>query len=416
MRSMRLWQVVILSASLALLLVNGNGASTTQAAAGIAHGWTQVARPGFGNPANESISALEVYNGQLYAGTINWSSGASVWRSSNGVKWDLVAAPGQISSANNPAITDMIVFQNRLYVATAWSSLPSASYQIWRYDGAKWENVIGSTAYPVNGFAGFEVFNNVLYVGTFKTWDANQGADIMRSTTGNPGSWTNVMTNGNGNAKSYSITSLKVFNGFIYAALGNDVKGVQVVRSSDGLAWTTVVGDGFGGSCESPAGAKILCNWDAGGLSVFNGALYLGARNEIPYQFNTPSSKGGVLYRTTNGTTWTAVTVDGFGSATNTKIEGTVTYNGVLYALTFNASVWETPSTGLQILASTDGVNFVRVNSGLGGKYNTNSLWTSAQAVFGDRLFIGTSNKQAGHGGELYMNVDNQVFLPSALR
>lgn len=414
MISKRLWLVVVLSACLALGLVNGSGAIPAQAAASIPRGWAHVIFPGFGLPTNVSISSLAVYNNQLYAGTINWTYGGGIWRTSDGIKWEVVAAPGTISTVNNPAIISMFVFNGKLYAGTAWSSQPTASYIVWRYDGANWQQVL-NLGLPVNGFSTFEVFNNELYVGAFKTVESHLGADIYKSPTGDAGSWVPVMTNGNGNANSFSITSLKAFGGFLYAAMGNEVDGVQVLRSNNGTTWTAVVNNGFTGGCGTTV--KVLCNWDAGGFSVFNNNLYLGARNEIPEQWSIPSSQGGVLYRTADGTTWTPVTTNGFGNVQNTKIEGTVTYNNVLYALTFNATAWENPATGLQIWSSADGVNFIPVRAdGLGGKYNTNSLWTNAQAVFNGRLYIGTSNKDPNHGGELYMNVDNQIFLPLAKR
>ena len=55
-------------------------------AAGAPSGWRQSNFSGFGNTANTNISALEVFSGQLYAGTWN-NNGAQVWRSVDGSSW-----------------------------------------------------------------------------------------------------------------------------------------------------------------------------------------------------------------------------------------------------------------------------------------------------------------------------------------
>ena len=57
--------------------------------------WSQVFTNGFGDSNNKAIwtFALVPYNGYLYAGTQNYSTG-EVWRSEDGAAWDQVNTNG----------------------------------------------------------------------------------------------------------------------------------------------------------------------------------------------------------------------------------------------------------------------------------------------------------------------------------
>ena len=390
MRGNRWWPAVILSACLLVLLtvsVSAVPQDTIQP-----HGWARIAQPGFGDPTNSAISALAVYKNALYAGTINYTKGASIWRYASGV-WKQVAVPGLVSTIYNPSITKMLVFNNRLYVGTAWSGTANTefNYQVWRYDGTSWESApVLQTGWPVHGYTAMEVFNNELYVGVFKHPDAASGADIIKSPTGDAGSWVTVMQNGNGDAHAFGITSLKAFNGYLYAVMADQTNGIQVVRSNDGAVWTTIVNNGFGN----------VRNWDPGGLTEYAGYLYLGVRNDNPNNWTTASSQGGELFRlpatTVDGKDWIAVTKNGFGSTHNVKIEGTAAFNGRLYALTYNVEFGDTPASGMEVWSSPDGSpgswELDRAG-GFASANNITSLWTSASAVYDNMLFVGTSNK-----------------------
>src|SRR5688572_6069742 len=63
-------------------------------------GWQQVNSGGFGDPKELEISALEAFNGYLYAGTYNvvdplqLFDGARIFRSPDGITWIPVTQPG----------------------------------------------------------------------------------------------------------------------------------------------------------------------------------------------------------------------------------------------------------------------------------------------------------------------------------
>ena len=56
-------------------------------------GWRWMNQSGFRN-ANNLITALDAFDGQLYASTGNWINGASIYRSINGLDWAPASAAG----------------------------------------------------------------------------------------------------------------------------------------------------------------------------------------------------------------------------------------------------------------------------------------------------------------------------------
>jgi hypothetical protein len=418
MKSIRLFRLGMALASLLILLfVSGLAQGDAPVATQASHGWVRVTK-GFGTPSNSMISALTVdpVTNYLYAGTANWVSGASVWRYKTGGAWQKIAGPtvsgGAISTVNNPAITAMIMFQNNLYVGTAWSALPTGQwhYRVSRWNGTIWETVLES-GYPVHGYTTFEIFQDNLYVGVVGgmlpgNTTPTTGASIWMSASGDANSWAAVPIVDVYNVNSFGITGLKTFTiagtDALFAAVANKVDGVQVWKY-DGTTWTTVINNGFGGGASS---------WDSGGFTVYNNMLYLGVRNDVT---------GGKLYRTSDGAAWIPVTSNGFGRANNVKIEGTIAYEGSLYALTYNISpLTGTVANGMEIWVSVDGINNWTPDKvgGFHSIYNTNSLWTSAQTVYDGYLYIGTSNNQMdanyqlNNGGELWRTANTLIYIP----
>jgi hypothetical protein len=77
-------------------------------------GWRQSNSSGFGSASNTMISALAVFDGQMYATTSNESS-AQVWRTSDGESWT------QFTPSAPFTTTDIYVarsFGNHLYIGT----------------------------------------------------------------------------------------------------------------------------------------------------------------------------------------------------------------------------------------------------------------------------------------------------------
>jgi hypothetical protein len=336
--------------------------------------WQQVNDSGFGDPLTTSVTALEAFHGQLYAGTYNLDAGGQVWRWQTDDQWLPVSEAGFGSGALIPSVVDLIVFQGNLYAGMGWDAAPG---QVWRsQDGTNWQPV------TTNGFGdsdniavtNFVVFKGSLYAGTGTT---NGSPQIWRSSSGDSNSWTQVAPDEPG--LSGNVTGFAVYKNVLYAAVepSSGVDPAQVWRSTNGSDWTIVTADGFGDAN----------NISTGGFAQFGGYLYLGTRNE---------ATGGQLWRTMDGLHWELAVGDGFGNIYNIKVESLLVYNDVLFAATFN---WQ----GLQIWRSADGTHWQQiVADGFDDSNNFSTLWNNATREYQGQIFIGTWN--AVDGGELWVS------------
>jgi hypothetical protein len=101
----------------------GAGAVVYESADPKTQGWTQVSLPGFGNKDNSEIYDLAVFNGSLYASTINLNTGFEVWKTDgvladNKYVWTPVIQKGFGDSWNQYGMS-MTTFKDYLYVGTA---------------------------------------------------------------------------------------------------------------------------------------------------------------------------------------------------------------------------------------------------------------------------------------------------------
>ncbi len=335
-----------------------------------------IVSDGFGNPANFTIEALEVFKGKLYAEATNYEEGATIWRSNNSESWTRVTKPGFDSAygSNNGIVFDMFVFKNHLYAGTGFWENTTTAGQIWRSsNGTTWSLVATDGLEDPNnlGFTTFASFKGMIYAAAL---NGAAGAEIWRSDTGNVGDWQPVVTDGFGGGPAYFIiTSMTTFKGQLYASVEATLgTGAQVWRSANGTDWTQVSQDGFGD----------IDNYQTGASVVFRGQLYVTTRNDVT---------GAQLWRTTNGTTWNQVVGDGFGDVNNIKIESLAVYNGALYAAANN------PVSGVELWRSTDGVNWEQVNAdGFGDPGIGVSLWSNGTTVFHGSLLIGSSGPFGG--------------------
>jgi hypothetical protein len=104
---------------------------------------------------------------------------------------------------------------------------------------------------------------NYLYASTL-----GHQADLWRTSTGEPNSWSNVWTN----ATVSSVRSMEVHNGLLYLALMNDAlehDHIGKIWATDGNAFSPVMEDGFG----NPDNVGIES------LISYNGWLYAGTAN-----------------------------------------------------------------------------------------------------------------------------------------
>jgi hypothetical protein len=361
-------------------------------------GWQQVNSNGFGDPQTGEVTALETFNGYLYAGTHNPVSpgptpifdGGQIFRSLDGVSWNPVTQPGFSIPHDSaaPAILDLTIFNGYLYASTGRGGNPG---QIWRsVNGSSWSPTIsyGFGDEKNVDITALAVYGNKIYAGVT---NSETGAQIWRSSTGDNavGSWTKVAPGAS--MAATSITGFAGFNGALYAALESE-GAAQIWRSSSGdlNTWATIISNGFGDS------NTIF----TGGMAVFAGFLYVGAGN---------SAGGAQLYRTDDGATWDPVTVSGLGAAGNLEVETVFAFDNQIYIGVKNSV------TGMRLWRSPDGTLWERANlDGFGDSHNPGSNSSNASAGFGGHLYMGTSNVL--DGGELWRMQQQYLYLPQLVR
>ena len=343
--------------------------------------WEQVNSNGFGDTQVMEMTALEAFNGFLYAGTHNLIDpaplfdGAQIFRSSDGTTWVPVTQPGFGNSHDiaPPAILDFIVFNNQLYASTGRGN----ASQIWRSsNGTIWApmDVTGFSDPDNVDITALAVYDGKIYAGVT---NHVTGAQVWSSFTGDNNSWTQIAPAMPGTVPS-AITGFAAFtlDGGLYAAVESEAPA-QIWRSYGG-DWEIVVNDGFGdGNTLS-----------TGGLTEFGGYLYVGAGN---------TTVGAQLWRTHDGTTWEQTIDPGFGDRNNQTVETVFVFQNQLYVSVNNAVA------GMEIWRSTDGTLWEQANlNGFGDSNNSGTNEGNATAVFLGQLYVGTSNIL---GGELWRTV-----------
>ncbi len=366
---------VILLVSALLALASVAGAS--------GQAWVQSNVSGFGTAANNTISALAVLQGQLYAATWN-DEGAQVWRTTDGRNW-LPFTPD--FPAGTDGVYDAEMFKDKLYIGT----YHEGGGEIWRTDGAAWEVVATAGLGDSNNIvcAAFAASADHLYVAT---GNMKTGIEVWRSASGNAGSWQQVNSDGFGAGPSWPDATMGVFKGYIYVTADDqDNPRAELYRSSNGTSWQPVFTDGLGNADNTNVAA----------ITEFNGYLYIGLRN---------TKTGGEVWRSSDGMSWTPVVTGGLGDVGNARPYGLIGFRNELYLMIGNFG------TGAQVWRSANGVNWQPIMQDGWGDGNNwcADYYNKAHAVYSNSLFVGTINEV--DGGEIWQLMPRQVFLPLALK
>ncbi len=189
--------------------------------------WTRVVSNGFGDAGNVAVISTEVFNGQLYAGTFNFTSGGEIWRSPSGAagSWTQVNPDG-FGNASNIIISALAVFNNYLYASTRATGGTGIGIQVWRC----------------------------------QTCD---GSD-----------WNKVVDNGFGDATNAHGSAMEVYGSHLYLVVGNRTNGLQAWRTANGIAWENIGRDGLVGADNRDV------YWD-NPLAVFANGLFVGTMGDV---------------------------------------------------------------------------------------------------------------------------------------
>jgi hypothetical protein len=345
--------------------------------------WDRVVGDGFGSKENSQITEFQEFGGYLYAGTgrSSASGGAEVWRSPSGDagSWKKVtdftpALPG--GTITSFAASD-------LGGGVIWlGSSGTAGASIYRStDGVKWDRINNPgfgvveniTAAPhMVVFKGPGDSTNHLYAGAGSHGGSTKAA-VYRAAWDNtsPAGWTRLVDFNTADPAVTTITYFYVWNGRVYFG----TTGGQVWESGDGVNFTRNqgVGNGFGTSTLAIAS-----------MADFNGHLYAATTNKVT---------GGQLWRTSDGSKWSAVTADAFGRGP--KVEELHNIR-----VSFDR-IWVTAYTSVDqalpspVWYSEDGENFVQGNTdGFGDPDNFGP--NPVTVGFGDHQYHGGPNSVTG--------------------
>jgi hypothetical protein len=368
-------------------------------------GWVQVNPNGFGDSHNTAALALAPFNAQLYAGTLNFSTGAQLWRT--GSPWTAVVTDG-FGSASNVGIDHLIEFKGNLYAST-WNW--DGGGEVWRSgtgDAGGWTRVVA------NGFGDasnkeifrLAVFSDTLYAGTW-TYTSTHGAEIWRSQTGDSGDWERVASNGfNGDVHNIAVLSFEAFGGHLYAGTGNRTSagsaGGEVWRTDDGIAWTQVNPDGFG----------TAQNYAISALAAFNNHLYASTLYHPP---DPDEGSGYQVWRCQmcDGGDWTQVVdvpINSNDPWSLHSLSALEVYSSHLYLFVGSDAGMEAWRSSTGQPGEWEQIGF----NGFGDRNNAWPYYDNSVIVFQDHLYVGTWNY--ANGGEVWLHPARQVYLPIILR
>ena len=336
-------------------------------------GWRQTNIDGFGAPGVQ-VSTLDVFQGQLYAGT--WPG--QVWRAADGRSWSQFTPPWSSSG-----VSDAQPFGSYLYLGTSGDMGNDVWVgEIWRTDGTSWEQVAAEGMGDINNYEVnvLAVFSDYLYAATS---NAATGVEIWRSASGDAGSWTQVNNDGFGGGSAWPAT-MDIFGGRLYVGIVRD-NVAELWRTQNGTDWTPVFTDGLAEN-----------NTDVSAMAEFQGEFYIGLRNVV---------SGGEVWRSSDGLNWTPMFTGGLGKAANGRPYGLIVHGNYLYL------VFSNDETGAEVWRSADGATWRPVMQGGWGDSNNwyADYFDKAAAEFQGQLYIGTLNWV--NGGDIWMKLGD-IYLP----
>jgi len=240
--------------------------------------WSQVNTDGFGDSNNGEYDESAVYNGFFYVTGENRITGTEVWRYNGGTSWTQVNSDG-FGDANNTSSALLVVHNNFLYVAT---DNDVTGTEVWQYDGSAWTQVNTDGFGDAKNISCYEtaIYNNSLHMGTAQgTGAGDTGAEVWRYDGGT--SWTQVNTDGFGDANNSSADSIAILNNLLYMGAENQVTGAELWEYN-GSTWTQVNSDGFGDADNTSCDLLV----------VHNTFLYVATDNDVTgakvWQYSTP--------------------------------------------------------------------------------------------------------------------------------
>ncbi len=414
--------------------------------------WLPAADSGLGDRSALAIGALAEKDGWLYAGTgagdqlpggSSTSTGAEIWRREGSEPWQRVLAGG-LGDPDNRDVIAMQVFDGQLYAgvenrarrSNADGQLieTSAGGELWRSaDGRSWQRIVqgGFGDSDQSGIGPLTAFDGRLYAGTSGI-DGSTSPQLWRSASGDPGSWERIrieLFSRDAWPHNGAVSAMAVYSNALY--LGTcSAGGGQIWRSQDGEVWRAAAQLAAGGDPRDALpelGEGAAC---VGSLVVHEGRLYAGMGSDALPAARLGFLSGAALPRQgaagrpsspvelwscldCDGTDWELAAAPGFGDGQN---RGALRLAGFdeppfrfLYAFAGNAD------RGLQVWRAGDGRDWEPVSAGgFGDDNNIDPGGGDALRVYRNRLHLGSVNR--AHGGELWSTAGTRPdLLPTSV-
>lgn len=240
--------------------------------------WIQVNEVDFGDPSNLSVFEMAVFNGYLYAATIN-TNGFQLWKTDcvppYPYRWKRILTHGAGRGSSNEGIASMCEFNGALYIGSIIQNGgfdrenvigPSPSELIRVYPDDSWDIIVGNPRMtesglkvPLSGFtAGFGNFFN----GYFWRMCTHDGWLYLGTLD-----WSVFLPYAP--RDKWTEQQRKMIDEYRTADVTNEEGGFDFWRSRDGVYWVPVTKTGFGNLYNY--GVRTLCSTDYG--------LFLGTAN-----------------------------------------------------------------------------------------------------------------------------------------
>lgn len=285
---------------------------------------------GVNDTFNVSTTEMFVYDGRLViALTDTLGRGRLYQVRSFDSSMAVVDTNGRGDSAND-SVTVMQEFNGDLYVAY-WNATTTASggAELWKTNDLSTFSVADTSGFVSagvsenRGISAMAVWNGYLWAGT----QNRRLAQMYRTTDGT--NWTKAMSdsgmyNSASHPKSTSVDVLKPLGEYLYAAIG-DSNGVRWYRTDArrDTAWVAITFLSDSGFGQSMSDNRIMSS------TVYAGRLWVG----------TKSTRGAkVFYTYPDTNVFLPASGRGFSDTTNTSINFLAGYQGYLYAGTSNTS------------------------------------------------------------------------------
>ncbi len=318
---------------------------------------------GFSPNHNTAVTAVNTFNGKLYAGTENQDTGCELWSHEAGT-WTKVADRGFLAGATTVAVTSSIVFDSRLFLGTTGTSAG-----LYAFDGAE------VTAVSTDGFGNpqnssttaMAVFNGQLYVGATSDYGAGE---VYRYEGDN--TFTLLNSPGFGDPMT-SVTTMAAYGPYLFVGTFHRKFGAEI-WSYDGNGWTREIGAGF----------ADLNNNGITSMAVFNDVLYMAVDN----------AKDGCQIWTCDQGAWKKRKTGGFNNPKNSAVTAMEVHKGKLYMATIKPLAAQKSDFGCEIWSFDGKKKWVKESkNGFGNIFNSQ---VGSMVSDGEHLFAGTNNLPYG--------------------